>query len=372
MISLEKWIDVRRQLHQIPEPGFAEIKTQAFLLALLDGLPVEIKTWNTGILVKIPGTVPRKRIGFRTDIDGLPIEEETDYDFRSTHTGFMHACGHDFHMTIALGLVHHFAHHPVKDDLIFLFQPAEEGPGGAQPMLASEEFQAWRPDLIFALHVAPEYPVGTIATRPGILFANTSEIHIKLTGKAGHAAYPHQTNDMVIAISQLVGQIQTIVARNINPLEAAVVTIGQIKAGTKENIIAGTAELHGTIRTLSLDTMSLIQQRISHIVDGIGNSFQCETHLDWGMQYAHVNNHPSETLPFMDWVKNTTEYKLVECREAMTGEDFGYFLQEIPGFLFWLGVNTPYGLHHPKLMPDEQAIGVGIDLMTRYLEKIGN
>lgn len=372
MISLDNWITIRRQLHQIPEPGYCEVKTQAFLLSQLSKLPVEIKTWKTGILVKIPGTNPRKRIGFRTDIDGLPIEEETGYEFRSTHAGFMHACGHDFHMTIALGLVHHFAHHPIQDELIFIFQPAEEGPGGAKPMLESEEFQAWRPDLIFALHIAPEFPVGTIATRPGILFANTSEMNIDLIGKAGHAAYPHQTNDMVIAVSQLVGQLQTIISRNINPLESAVLTIGKLAAGTKENIIAGKAELRGTIRTLSLDTMQHIQRRVEHIVAGIGHSFECDAKVDWGMQYVYVVNHPHETKHFMDWVQTNTKYNFIECREAMTGEDFGYFLQEIPGFLFWLGVNTLYGLHHPKLMPDEDAIGVGIELMSRYLEAIGN
>lgn len=372
-VSLDKWIQVRRQLHQIPEPGYLEEKTQAFLLSQLKELPnIEIKTWKTGIIVKVNGLAPRKRIGYRTDMDGLPIQEETGYDFQSTHPGFMHACGHDLHMTIALGMVHHFAYHPVQDDLIFIFQPAEEGPGGAEPMMKSSEFQIWKPDMIFALHVAPEYPVGTIATRPGILFANTAEIHIELNGKSGHAAYPHQTNDMVVAATQLFTQLQTIVSRNVNPLDAAVLTVGKLIAGTKENIIAGHAELNGTIRTLSLETMKKMQQRVKDIVQGIGTSFQCEAILNWGMQYVDVTNHEEATKQFMDWVGEKTEYQLVECREAMTGEDFGYFLKEIPGFLFWLGVDTPYGLHHSKITPDEKAIGVGIDTMIRYIEEIGN
>jgi N-acetyldiaminopimelate deacetylase len=372
-VSLNKWIQIRRQLHQIPEPGFLEEKTQAFILAQLKDLPnLEFQTWRTGVIVKIKGTNPRKRIGYRTDMDGLPIQEETDYDFQSEHPGFMHACGHDLHMTIALGLIHHFAHRPIQDDLVFLFQPAEEGPGGAEPMMQSIEFQTWRPDMIFALHIAPEYPVGTIATRPGILFANTSEINIQLIGKSGHAAYPHQTNDMVVAATQLFTQLQTIVSRNINPLDSAVLTVGKLTAGTKENIIAGIAELNGTIRTLSLETMKKVQQRVKEIVAGIGTSFQCEAILNWGMQYVDVTNHDAITTQFMDWVKEKTEYQLVECREAMTGEDFGYFLKEIPGFLFWLGVDTPYGLHHSKITPDENAIGVGIDTMIRYLEEIGN
>jgi N-acetyldiaminopimelate deacetylase len=372
-VSLDKWIQIRRQLHQIPEPGYLEEKTQAFLLSHLKELPnLEIQTWKTGIIVKVKGISPRKRIGYRTDMDGLPVQEETGHDFQSTHPGFMHACGHDLHMTIALGLVHHFAYHPIQDDLIVLFQPAEEGPGGAEPMMQSIEFQTWRPDMIFALHIAPEYPVGTIATRPGILFANTSEIHVQLNGKSGHAAYPHQTNDMVVAATQLFTQLQTIVSRNVNPLDAAVLTVGKLTAGTKENIIAGRAELNGTIRTLSLETMKKVQQRVKDIVHGIGISFQCEAILNWGMQYVDVTNHAAVTKQFMDWVEEKTEYQLVECREAMTGEDFGYFLKEIPGFLFWLGVDTPYGLHHSKITPDEKAIEVGIDMMIRYLEDIGN
>lgn len=187
------FIEIRRQLHQIPEIGFAEFKTQAYLLNYLSTLPqerMEIKTWKTGILVRIPGTDPQRRIGYRTDMDGLPILEETSLPFQSQHSGYMHACGHDLHMSIALGILTHFVHHSVRDDLIFIFQPAEEGPGGALPLLESKEFQEWRPDMIFALHIAPEYPVGSIAIKPGVLFANTSELFIDLTGKGGHAAFP--------------------------------------------------------------------------------------------------------------------------------------------------------------------------------------
>jgi N-acetyldiaminopimelate deacetylase len=372
-VSLEHWISIRRQLHQIPEPGFAEHKTQAFLLQQLKPLPnIEIQTWKTGILVRIPGTSPRKRIGYRTDMDGLPIVEETGYDFSSTHPGYMHACGHDLHMTIALGLIHHFAYRPLKDELLFVFQPAEEGPGGAKPMMSSQAFQSWRPDQMYALHIAPEYPVGTIATRPGILFANTSELHVRLTGQSGHAAYPHHTNDMIVAATQLFTQLQTIVSRNVDPLDAAVLTVGKLQAGTKENIIAGTAAIDGTIRTLRVETMKTIQRRVTDIVAGIGTSFDCKADLQWGLQYVDVTNHPKETLQFMNWVRQYTEYNLVECDAAMTGEDFGYFLKEIPGCLFWLGVNTPYGLHHPKITPDEQAIEVAINILARYFEEIGN
>ncbi|EGL19755.1 MULTISPECIES: N-acetyldiaminopimelate deacetylase [unclassified Paenibacillus] len=409
------FIELRRQLHRIPEPGFQEFKTQRMLLDYLQTLPqerMEIRTWRTGILVYIKGTNPSKRFGYRADMDGLPIPEETGYPFQSEHPGYMHACGHDVHMSIGAGLVTQFAQRPMKDDLVVVFQPAEEGPGGALPMLASAELSDWMPEQMVGLHIAPEYPVGTIAVRPGILFANTSELFIDLKGKGGHAAYPHLSNDMVVAASQLVGQLHTIVSRNINPLDSAVVTIGKMSAGTKQNIIAENARLEGTIRTLSAESMQLIKTRIEGIVRGIESSFDCTASIDWGSNYLQVYNNEALTLEFMDWLQKTgtaagagvsggsladksptgTVYgsesaeagqaqagspsswsepqipvRLYECTEAMTGEDFGYFLEKIPGFMFWLGAETPYGLHHARIEPDERAIGVAIRTVDSYL-----
>ncbi|ANS76654.1 N-acetyldiaminopimelate deacetylase [Paenibacillus yonginensis] len=368
------WIGIRRDLHQIPEPGFEEFKTQRYLLNVLAGLPqerMEIRTWRTGILVKITGTgaEPRRKFGYRADMDGLPIEEETGYEFRSTHKGYMHACGHDLHMTIGLGIVTYFAQseHSISDDLIVIFQPAEEGPGGALPMLESAELADWMPDQIVALHVAPEYPVGTIATRPGILFANTSELFIDLVGTGGHAAYPHKANDMVVAACQLVGQLQTVVARNIDPLDSAVITVGKIDGGTKQNIIAERARLEGTIRTLSAESMTKIKSRIENLVSGIETGFECRAEIDYGANYRQVYNEAELTREFMGWLEQREDVTLFECTEAMTGEDFGYFLAEIPGFMFWLGVDTPYGLHHAKLEPKEEAISLAVSTVADYL-----
>ncbi len=364
-------IGIRRQLHQIPEPGFQEFKTQQFLLDYIAGLPqnrLEVKTWRTGVLVLVRGEQPAVRYGFRADMDGLPIPEDTSYDFRSTHEGYMHACGHDVHMTIGLGILAHFAKHPLKDDLLLIFQPAEEGPGGAQPMLESEEFREWKPDYIFALHIAPEYKVGTVATKPGILFANTSELFIDLVGKGGHAAFPHLANDMVVAASHLVTQLQSVISRNIDPLDSSVITVGKIEGGTKQNIIAEKARLEGTIRTFSADTMAKVKSRIEALVKGIEAGFQCRAEIDYGSNYRQVYNHEETTAEFMDWAAGSGLVQLVRSKEAMTGEDFGYFLEEIPGFMFWLGVDTPYGLHHAKIEPDDSAIGVAVQLVTSYLE----
>ncbi|WP_394136965.1 N-acetyldiaminopimelate deacetylase [Cytobacillus oceanisediminis] len=366
--------EIRRELHKIPELGFQEFKTQQFLLNYLYSLPqenMEIKTWKTGIFVKISGKNPSRMIGYRADIDGLPIVEETGLSFKSEHSEQMHACGHDFHMTIALGLITRFAEDRINDDLLFIFQPAEEGPGGAEPMLKSDIMQEWKPDMIIALHIAPEYPVGTIALKEGLLFANTSELFIHLKGKGGHAAYPHKTNDMVVAACALVSQLQSIVSRNVDPLDSAVITIGKITGGTVQNIIAETARLEGTIRTLSPESMEKVKSRVQAIVKGIEVGYECETAIDFGSMYHQVYNEENLTREFMDFTRANTEMNVVECREAMTGEDFGYMLEEIPGFMFWLGVDSEYGLHHAKLNPKEQAIEKAIEFIASYLKYKG-
>jgi N-acetyldiaminopimelate deacetylase len=370
--AIGSYSDIRRQLHRIPEPGFQEFKTQQFLLQFIASLPqerLEVKTWRTGILVLIKGTNPKRRFGFRADMDGLPISEDTQYDFQSVHEGYMHACGHDLHMTIGLGIVSSFTQQPMEDDLVVIFQPAEEGPGGALPMRESEEFREWQPEQIVALHIAPEYPVGTIATKPGILFANTSELFIDLTGKGGHAAFPHLANDMVVAAAHFLTQLQTIVSRNINPLDSGVVTVGRIESGTRQNIIAEKARLEGTIRTLSDRSMQLIKSRIEALARGTEAAFECQVEIDYGSNYLQVYNNETLTLEFREWLRTDEAngaVRFIDCTEAMTGEDFGYFLEQIPGFLFWLGVDTPYGLHHAKLEPNEQAMDVAIDTVSRY------
>ncbi|WP_374699886.1 N-acetyldiaminopimelate deacetylase [Anoxybacillus flavithermus] len=369
------FVNIRRDLHQIPELGFQEFKTQQYILDYLATLPSErlqIKTWRTGILVRILGTAPTKTIGYRADMDGLPIDEQTDVPFRSTHEGRMHACGHDMHMAIALGVLTHVVHHPIRDDMLFIFQPAEEGPGGALPMLESDEMKQWMPDMILALHIAPEYPVGTIATKEGLLFANTSELFIDLIGKGGHAAFPHETKDMVVAASSLIMQLQTIVSRNVNPLDSAVITVGKLTSGTVQNVIAERARLEGTIRTLSPEAMEKVKGRIEAIVRGIEVAYDCQAHIDYGSMYYQVYNDETLTNEFMQFVEKETNVRLVRCQEAMTGEDFGYMLARIPGFMFWLGVQSPFGLHHAKLNPNEEAIDVAIQLLTRYVTWKGN
>ncbi|MBM7096000.1 N-acetyldiaminopimelate deacetylase [Bacillus sp. H-16] len=372
-MQTDRLIEIRRDLHRIPEPGFQEVKTQQYIKKTIEEFPqdnIEIKPWRTGLLVRVTGSAPEKTYGYRADIDGLPIPEETGAAYQSSHKGFMHACGHDFHMTIALGVLAHFAANQPKDNLLFIFQPAEEGPGGAQPLLESEEFRAWKPDEMMALHIAPEYPVGTVATKPGLLFANTSELFIDLKGKGGHAALPHLANDMVVACSQLVTQFQTIVARNVAPLDSAVVTVGKISGGTKQNIIAEHARLEGTIRTLSIESMDVVKKRIESLVSGIETGFDCAASINYGANYCQVYNNHASAERFMAFTRNRENSVLVECEKAMTGEDFGYFLEEIPGLMFWLGVNSPSGLHSSTLDAKEEAIPFAVQLLIDYLEDV--
>jgi N-acetyldiaminopimelate deacetylase len=363
-------IQTRRAFHKIPEPGFKEFKTQKMVLDILKQMPnqdqMSINTWETGVLVKINGTNPTKTIGFRTDLDGLPIPEMTGYPFASEHEGFMHACGHDMHITIALGVIEKLLETPSKDDVVVIFQPAEEGPGGALPMLNSEAFQAWKPDMMFALHIAPEHPTGLVVTKKGLLFANTSELFIDFKGRGGHAAYPHLANDMVVAASHFVTSIQSIVSRRIDPIDSVVITIGKIDGGTKQNVIAEKARLEGTIRALKPETMVRVKEEIEAHVKGIATSFRCDYTIDYGSNYYQVFNHDKPTEAFFKFCdKNGVDYKY--GKEAMTGEDFGFFLKDIPGFMFWLGVNSEAGLHEATLKPDEKALSNAVDIVSGFI-----
>ncbi|TFB14055.1 amidohydrolase [Filobacillus milosensis] len=370
-MAVDDFIKIRRELHQIPEIGFQEFKTQEYLLNNIHQLPqdyLSIHKWHTGLFVFVEGKVGEKTIAYRTDIDGLPITEETGYEFSSTREGYMHACGHDIHMTIALGALSQLVKNRPEDHVLFLFQPAEEGPGGAEPMLKSEIMQRYRPDMIFALHIDPKLPVGTVSSKPGLLFANTSELFIDFKGKGGHAAYPHETKDMIMAASAFNVQLQQIVSRMRDPLSPAVVTLGKMEAGTVQNIIAEHARVEGTIRTIKPDAMIVIKESIENLLKGIEVRYDCETSIDYGANYYMVHNDANYVGKFKTIIEDIVDYK--EAPEAMTGEDFGYLLKEIPGFMFWLGVDSEYGLHNSQLKPDERAIDVGIKTVTETIYNI--
>lgn len=375
-VEQEELIAIRRQLHQIPEIGLEEKETQAFLLNEIDKMKqpyLQVRTWQTGILVFIEGKNPQKTIGWRADIDGLPIQEEVVSAFQSKRPGFMHACGHDFHMTIGLGVLKELSQQQPDNNFLFLFQPAEENEAGGMLMYEDHAFGEWLPDEFYALHVNPDLPVGTISTRVGTLFAATCEVNITLKGKGGHAAFPHQANDMVLAATNLIQQAQTIVSRNVDPVIGAVVTFGTFHAGTACNVIAEEATLSGTIRTLTAETNEQTQRRIREISEGIAQSFQCEVtvHLDQ-KGYLPVVNEPACTTNFIEYMSKQATVQFQQAPVAMTGEDFGYLLSKVPGTMFWLGVASPYSLHSAKFEPNEEALLFGVEAVSGFLKSLDN
>lgn len=376
MLIAKELIQIRRQLHQIPEIGLEEFQTQAFLLEKITAMIqerayIETKLWRTGILVFINGKQPKKTIGWRTDIDGLPIQEAVASAYQSTRPGYMHACGHDFHMTIALGVLEQLVETQPLNNFLFLFQPAEENEAGGMLMYEDQAFDSWLPDEFYGLHVNPDLPVGTISTKVGTMFAATCEVQVTLKGKGGHAAFPHQSNDMLIAGMSFVQQAQTIVSRNVNPIEGAVVTFGTFNAGTACNVIAGEAKISGTIRTLTNEMNQLTQQRMREIGVGIAQSFQCEVTVSLDQKgYLPVINDAATTGNLIDWLEKNQEVQFEMAPIAMTGEDFGYLLDKVPGTMFWLGVDSSYGLHSEYFNPNEAALEFGVKQVSAFLKSI--
>lgn len=368
-------IKIRRDLHQIPEIGLEEFKTQAYLLEHIADITVgkdfvEKRTWRTGILVFVKGSNPEKTIGWRTDIDGLPIVEQTGLAFASTHEGRMHACGHDMHMTVALGLLNELVQKQPKENVLFLFQPAEENEAGGMLMYEDSAFGDWLPDEFYGLHVRPDLKVGDIATNTGTLFAGTCEMKITFKGKGGHAAFPHMANDALVAAAHFVTQVQTVVSRNVDPIQGGVVTFGAMRAGTTNNVIADEAFLHGTIRSLTQDMSLLIQDRVRTIAHGVAAAFdmQVDVELKQG-GYLPVENNLALAADLMTFFAEQNGINLIDCLPAMTGEDFGYLLNKVPGVMFWLGIDTPYALHHPMMSPDEAALAFGVEHIGAFLKK---
>ena len=332
-------IKIRRDLHQIPEIGLEEYQTQKYLLEKIAIITqgkdfVEQRTWRTGILVFLHGTAPQKTVGWRTDIDALPVEEDTGLNFASQHEGRMHACGHDIHMTTALGLLDVLVQKQPKNNLLFLFQPAEENLAGGKLMYEEDAFGDWKPDEFYGLHVRPDLKVGDIATNTHTLFAGTCETLITFKGTGGHAAFPHKTNDALVAAAYFVTQVQTIVSRNVDPIEGAVVTFGSLHAGTTNNVIAEEAKLHGTIRTLTQEMNLLTQKRLQEIAKGVAQSFELELDVELIQGgYLPVENNPELAKDLMTFFDQETDANLIDILPAMTGEDFGYLLHKIPGVM---------------------------------------
>ena len=376
MLSDEQLIKIRRHLHANPEIGMQEVKTHQFLLEQIAKFPQEnltietISEIPTALLVRIAGSDPKRTIAWRTDMDALPIQEETGLDFASKNDHVMHACGHDIHMTVALGILSYFAEHQPKDNLLVFFQPAEENEFGGKRFYDAGGFQGeYLPDEFYALHVNPQLPAGQIASRKGTLFAGSNELRISFIGKSGHAAYPQNAKDSIVAAANFVTNVQTVVSRNVDPIEGGVVTIGKFNAGKAMNIIAGKADIEGTIRSFTQSGMEIMTKHIRMIAEGIAGAFGQELKINFRQGgYMPVVNDERTTNFFIDYMKNTdgVDFKIVQ--PAMIAEDFGFLSNQFEGTMCWLGVNDPkHSLHSDHLNPDESAITKGVEAIKGFL-----
>jgi amidohydrolase len=379
-------VALRRQIHQQPELGFKEQLTAAKIVAKLTewGISHQTGIAQTGIVATIQGHKTSNRVrtlAIRADMDALPIQEANDVPYKSQHPGIMHACGHDGHTSIALMTAYYLSRHQndFAGTVKIIFQPAEEGPGGAKPMIEAGVLQNPDVDAIIGLHLWNNLPLGTIGVRSGALMAAVERFSLTIQGKGGHGAMPHQTVDSIVVASQIVNALQTIVARNVNPIDSAVVTVGEFHAGTAKNIIADTASLAGTVRYFNPNLADFFQQRIEAIVAGICAAHGATHRLDYIKFYPPVINDENITELVRSVAVDLVETPLgivPEC-QTMGGEDMSFFLQQVPGCYFFVGSANPdrslaYPHHHPRFDFDETALSTGVEMFVRCVEKYCN
>lgn len=369
--------DLRRELHQIPELGLEEFKTAATIQRYLKEweIPYESGILGTGIIVSFKGTPGEKTLCFRADMDALPVDEKTGVDFQSKHENRMHACGHDGHMATLLGLAKYLKDHEaqLRHNVVLLFQPAEEGPGGAQPILEGGYLKQYQVDEIYGLHLFPNLPEETYGVCPGPMMSSAGEFDIIVKGKSGHGATPHVAIDSVIVASALVSGLQTLVSRSINPLDPAVVTIGRIYGGERRNVIAKEVVLEGTIRTFNEATYGVIKERMRAYAQGLAVAHQCEIEVVIRDMYPPVINDHRLTQEFIDAMPQGA---VTIIEPLMLAEDFAYYQREIPGVFFFVGCrneekNFCYSLHHEQFNFDERILGYGLQAFINILTKRG-
>lgn len=370
----------RRYLHENPELGCEEFITSAFVIDRLTSLGVEdIRTGInlTGVTGLIHGAKPSQGdprvLLVRADMDALPIHEENDVEYRSKVDGKMHACGHDAHTAILLGLARVLSDR--KDQfsgtIKLLFQPSEErGPGGARMMIEEGVLEDPHVDACFALHMAQDEPLGTIVINEGPMLAASDRFVVEIQGKGGHAAHPNLTVDPVVVGAHLIAAIQSIVSRNVDPIEPAVITIGSLHAGHAANVIPDTAALEGTVRTLNPEVQDLIVRRLEEVANGVCQSMGATARFEYTYGVpATINSAEAATLIRAAAIEIVGEDNVFAPPPSMGGEDFSYFTQERPGAMFMVGSNNPekgliWGHHHPRFDIDEESLGIGLETMA--------
>ena len=365
----EKISALRRDIHREPELGFDTEKTARKVLDALEGLPLEIQTGvaQNGIVATLQGEGEGPAVGLRADMDALPITEETGLPFASEVGGKMHACGHDGHTSMLVGAAHALCgmRERLKGTVRFFFQPAEEGGGGGRVMV--EEGVADGLDSVFALHLWPGLPFGTAATRAGPIMAAADAFEMEVRGTGGHGAMPHLSADAVVVAAHVVTALQTVVSREVDPVEPAVLTVGEIGAGTAFNIIPETARLGGTVRTLDEGLRKRMPERIEALAQGVARGMRADAHLDYTFSYPVTKNDAGAANHVLRVAEDLfgEEAVLELANPSMGAEDFAYFLRKVPGAFVWLGVGEDVsGLHTPQFAFDEGILPRGSALLT--------
>ncbi|MED9820682.1 MAG: M20 family metallopeptidase [Christensenellales bacterium] len=359
-------VSMRRKLHQIPESGFAEYKTQKVITDALEEMGIPYTTERTWVVGVIEGALPGDTVALRADMDALPLEEPEGLAFRSEHPGMMHACGHDAHMTMVLGAARALA--AVRDRLPgrvkLLFQPAEETVGGAEPMVRAGVMDGVK--RVYGLHVQPYLPVGVIETRAGTLNASTDEINLTIHGRASHGAYPESGADAIVCAAQVIMSLQTLVSRNVSPLSSAVLSIGVIAGGTAGNVICDKVSLRGTLRTANGEVRTMMKRRIEETACGVAAAMGCTAEVNIVPGYAALVNDDAEAVRVMRVGARLLGADCVVNKAApsMGGEDFSFFCEGVPGAFFHLGCvkkeNMPAPLLHSRdFRLDEDCLSVG-------------
>lgn len=367
----------RRELHQIPELGLEEVQTADYLRKKLAsfGITEVYPMIETGTVAVLRSVVPGKTIAFRTDIDALPVTEETGVDFASQTLGKMHACGHDGHMATMLGFAKYLSQHPeaYRGTIVLIFQPAEEGPGGAQLMIDAGLITTYNIEQIVGLHVFPDFAEGVIACRPGAMMARNGEVSIQIKGRSAHGAQPQQGADAILAASAVIQGLHSIISRNISPMESAVLTFGKISGGEAMNIIAGQVNIEGTMRAFDDAVYDRMTERIAILAKEIAKGYDCEAEVIFNHMYRVVENDAAMVTALEKVAGDAYQ----ETPPYMLAEDFSMYQQVVPGMFFFVGTRNEakgyiHPLHNGKMQFDERNLLNGIACYVGLIQELTN
>ncbi|MEG2256151.1 MAG: M20 metallopeptidase family protein [Cetobacterium somerae] len=368
---LNEVIKYRRDLHQIPEVGFKEFKTQKYIINTLKSMGYSPNTiCETGVYIYIPG-IKKECIAFRADIDALAIQEENNCTFSSKHSGFMHACGHDGHTAALLAFAKYLATTAEQNySILLIFQPAEEGPGGAKFICETGILEKFHVKEIYSFHLFPDLEEGTISTKAGPFFAQATEFDCKVVGKGGHGGMPQKTNDPLIPFTKIIDSYQSIISRNLSPFNAGVITVGKISGGTARNIISNSIDFYGTIRAYSQEDTELIIKRMKEIHNGIEIAFDIKVIDEFRVLYPPVIN---DNILYNNFLKISQDFNFIQGETLALAEDFAFYQEKVPGIFFLLGTrnkeqNFISPLHSSSFNFDEKVLLEGVKLFAKLLE----